>query len=160
VPEAVPLVVFGVGNESRGDDALGPLLLRRLEASLPAGARVVADFQLQVEHAMDLAGVKLALFIDAACGLEAPFAFHEIAPGGTPSAFSHAISPQAVLEVYARVEGRAPPPAFVLGLRARRFELGEPPSEQALADLESAAGFAERLLAVPAAAEWRTLAFA
>lgn len=158
--ERVPLVVFVVGNESRGDDAVGPLLLQRLDAMLPPGARTVLDFQLQVEHALELRDAALALFVDAACGLAAPFAFFETQPGAAPSAFSHALAPEAVLEVFARVEGRPPPPAFVFAIRASRFELGEAPSPEACADLDSALRFAGTLLATPNAAHWRALASA
>jgi Ni,Fe-hydrogenase maturation factor len=50
-------VVLGCGNPSRGDDALGPALLDRVEEwlRLHPDRRVVAlgDFQLQVEHTLD-----------------------------------------------------------------------------------------------------------
>jgi len=54
-----PILVFGYGNPSRGDDALGPEFVRRLEAccadAIACGAlEVLTDFQLQVEHALDL----------------------------------------------------------------------------------------------------------
>lgn len=153
--EGARLVVLAVGNESRGDDGLGPALLARLEAVLPPGARTVPGFQLQVEDALELRDADLALFIDAAVGLTRAFDFLELAPAAERSAFSHALSPAAVLEVFAGIEGRAPPPAFALALRAARFELGEPMSPQAGRDLEEAFAFAAQLLANPAAAYWR-----
>ncbi len=65
-----PTLIFAVGNESRGDDALGPLLLRQLESWLAAEDHaeqfeLLEEFQLQVEHAMDMKDRKLVLFIDA-----------------------------------------------------------------------------------------------
>ncbi len=59
------VVVFAVGNPSRGDDALGPLLMAWLEQQARPGVQLVGDFQLQIEHALDLEGHPLALFIDA-----------------------------------------------------------------------------------------------
>ncbi|HRG96608.1 MAG TPA: hypothetical protein PLR99_10185, partial [Polyangiaceae bacterium] len=58
---AAPLLFFGLGNPSRGDDALGPTLLERVGAALaPEIARgeveLLAEFQLQPEHALDLVG--------------------------------------------------------------------------------------------------------
>ena len=50
------MVVFAAGNDVRGDDALGPLLLARIEGLAMATVRCVFDFQLQVEHALDLDG--------------------------------------------------------------------------------------------------------
>ncbi len=56
---SAPLLVFGWGNLSRGDDALGPLFVQqlRLLAGADAGNRVdfLEDYQLQIEHALDLA---------------------------------------------------------------------------------------------------------
>nr|WP_211166897.1 hydrogenase maturation protease [Aromatoleum evansii] len=157
VTDSGRLVIFVIGNESRGDDAAAPLLLRRLEGELPAGVRVVCEFQLQVEHALELCGANLALFIDAACGLEAPFAFSE-ADGRAPvSSFSHALSPAAVLDVFRRIEAAAPPPAFVLGLRAVRFELGEGLSAPAEEALGEALAFARTLFALPRPEHWRAL---
>ncbi|MCC4117117.1 hydrogenase maturation protease [Aromatoleum toluclasticum] len=151
-------VVFVTGNESRGDDAAGPLLLQRLEGELPAGARVVCEFQLQVEHALELRGADLVLFIDAACGLDVPFEFAEAVGKGPVSSFSHALSPGAVLDVFRRIEGAEPPPAFVLGLRATRFELGEGLSELAADAVEAALPFTLALLEALHPDSWRKLA--
>ena len=65
-----PIVVFAVGNPSRGDDAIGPELCGRLEnwlknAGLAERVELIEDFQLNIEHALDLEGRELALFIDA-----------------------------------------------------------------------------------------------
>lgn len=153
---AARLLVFAVGNPSRGDDGAGPALLAKLEPALPPGARSVLDFQLQVEHALELREADLALFIDAARELEAPFAFHALEPAAGRSPFSHALEPAAVLQVFEQIEGRDAPPAFVLAIRAARFELGEPLSAQARTDVEAAFRFALELLAQPAAEAWRT----
>ena len=53
------VVVLASGNRSRGDDAVGPLLLERLAAWLAAEGRsgefeLFDDYQLQIEHALDL----------------------------------------------------------------------------------------------------------
>lgn len=156
--EALRLVVFVTGNESRGDDAAGPLLLARLERDLPQGAEVVQDFQLQLEHALALRAADLVLFVDAACGLDGPFVFAELASEPVASAFSHALSPAAVVEVFKRIEGKDPPAVFVLGLRAERFALGEGLSEGAAAALEEALAFARTLLLEPSPRAWRNAA--
>ncbi|NMF90377.1 hydrogenase maturation protease [Aromatoleum petrolei] len=152
------LVIFVTGNESRGDDAAGPLLLQRLEADLPAGTRVVREFQLQVEHALELCGADVVLFVDAACALETPFEFCEAEGKGAVSSFSHALSPAAVLDVFRRIEGTEPPPAFILGLHAVRFELGEALSAPAEEALGEALAFARALFALPRSEYWREMA--
>lgn len=152
-----PLVVFAIGNESRGDDALGPMLASRIESVLPEGTRLIVDFQLQVEHALELAGADLALFIDASCISEAPFTFREETPSGSASTFSHALEPSAVLAVARRLDLR-PPSAFVLGIRAQFFELGEGLSERARSDIEDAQAFVRDLLCELDVNRWRAIA--
>jgi hydrogenase maturation protease len=139
-----PVVVFAVGNRSRGDDALGPILLDRLAAALDAegrrsGFELIDDFQLQIEHALDLADRELAIFIDAGTGTPAPFAYHAIEPAGAMATHStHALSPEVVLAVYRKVTGLEPPPSFVLCVRGESFELGAPLSASAKHNLEAA----------------------
>ena len=64
----IDLVVLAVGNEARGDDALGPRLLARLDELALPGVRTVLDFQFQVEHALDLDGAGAALTFVANSG--------------------------------------------------------------------------------------------
>ena len=151
------LVVFGWGNDARGDDALGVLLLRRIADAFPE-VEAIEDYQLQIEHALDLEGADVALFIDASRGLTTPFAFYEIAASAAPTPTTHALSPQAVLDVYAKVRCKTPPPAFVLALRGESFELGEDLSPAGVEALEAATAFCETLLAARALGAWRGFA--
>ncbi|MBI4742198.1 MAG: hydrogenase maturation protease [Betaproteobacteria bacterium] len=140
-----PVAIFACGNPSRGDDALGPLLLDRLQTwleveGLAGGFDLIGDFQLQIEHALDLAGRELALFIDAGSGTPAPFLFRPAnAANATPHS-THALSPEAVLTVYAQIAHEAAPPAYVLCVRGETFELGEGLS--AAAEANAIAAFA------------------
>ena len=157
------IVVLAAGNRSRGDDAIGPLLLARLESCLAAPGRGGEfersyDYQLQIEHALDLRGRKLALFIDAGWHTPAPFAFYAADAASAPATLNtHELSPQAVLEVYRRVELAEPPPAFVLCTRGERFELGEGLSRAGEDHLEAAWQRLAQLCAWPDAAHWRAL---
>lgn len=118
------LVVFAVGNPSRGDDALGPMLAEAITPRLPAGARLIVDFQLQVEHALDIADAACVLFIDAETGLDCDCHFREVIAGGGASVFSHALSPAQLLAVHAEVCTSPAPAAYVLGVAGQGFELG------------------------------------
>jgi hydrogenase maturation protease len=168
------LVVFAWGNPSRGDDALGPEFLAAAEAMAPqprsaAGGgepgagdgtpdiAYVTDFQLQPEHALDLAGRDLALFVDASTKAGAPFTFTAVAPARDPTFTSHAMSPAAVLAAYAGSFGE-PPPAFVLAIRGESFELGEAMGEGARGNLRAAVAFYARLLDDPNRDVWAALA--
>ena len=152
------LVVFGWGNASRGDDGLGPELLARIAGQDAPGVVCVEDYQLQIEHALDLVGADLALFVDAQADGEAPLTFREIAPTSELSHTTHALAPEALLDVFRRVEGRAPPPAFALGMRGESFGLGEGLSACGAAALDAAWDFARELLQSPHAQDWRALA--
>jgi len=154
----VRIVVFGWGNDARGDDGLGPLLIARVARASWAGVSTVEDFQLQIEHALDLDGADMALFLDAGKDTKDPFAFAEIGAKRDASHSTHALSPEAVLDVYQRSLGRAPPPAFVLCVRGDRFELGEPLSAEAARRLEAAWAFVEALMRERTAEDWRRAA--
>ncbi|MDP2406252.1 MAG: hydrogenase maturation protease [Hydrogenophaga sp.] len=143
--QVAPLLVFGWGNPSRGDDALGPLLVEQLAglAQMSSGRlECLTDFQLQVEHALDLRGRERVLFVDAAIGLQTPFAVSTVVPAPVAGFTTHALSPEALLQVYRDLERAEPPPCTLLAIRAQRFELGEAPGGQALADLALALAWA------------------
>ena len=126
-----PILVLAVGNPSRGDDAVGPRLAERLlDLGLP-GVEVIVDFQLQIEHALDLEGRERVIFIDACVDAEQATVVRSLAPDGRFAHTSHALTPAQVLETYRRVVGDEPPPAWLLGIRAERFGLGEQPSAAA-----------------------------
>jgi len=149
------LVIFGWGNESRGDDAFGPLLLRRAEALGLTDVTAVEDFQLQIEHALDLDDADLALFLDASRMAEPPFSFKEIFPRTDLGYTTHALAPEAVLSVFAQLRKREPPPSFALGVRGESYGLGEDLSPQGRERLEAAWKFTESLIKAPDAEAWR-----
>ena len=159
------IAVFAIGNPSRGDDALGPELCGRLEkwleiSGLVGQVELIEDFQLQIEHALDLQGRTLALFIDAGENTPAPFVFERIFPSTAVAHTTHELPPAAVLQVYRQTEGSEPPPSFILGVRGERFELGEELSAEAQRRADQAMEFLTRLFARPALNEWLMLATA
>ena len=132
-----PTLIIGIGNPSRGDDALGPLAIERLEAMALPGVELLTDFQLQVEYALDLQGRERVIFIDASASGPEPFRFLSQTATEDASYSSHALSPGALLHAYQKLYGE-PPDAFVLAIRGYGFELGEGLTEQAAANLEAA----------------------
>jgi hydrogenase maturation protease len=137
-PRIAPRLIIGIGNPSRGDDAVGPLAIERLETLKLTGVELLTDFQLQVEHALDLIGRREVVFIDAAAGGVAPFSFESATPAADASATSHALSPAAVLQAFRRVTDEPLPTAFVLAVRGYDFELGAPMSAAAGSNLDRA----------------------
>lgn len=153
------VIILTCGNPSRGDDALGSRFAERLERALEQfgwdDVELFTDFQLQIEHAVDLEGRTLALFVDASISCPAPYQLTRLQPACDNSYTSHALSPAAVLQVYAQVNHAPPPPAFQLAIRGDSFELGEPMSASAEANLAVALAFTvEQLLAAPDPAQW------
>ena len=153
-----PILIFGYGNVSRGDDALGPLLLEsiqsRLDPDIVEIIEIQTDFQLQIEHALDLVGRTLVLFVDASVGCTGAFDFTELSPACDKSYTTHAMSPAAVLQVYRDINRCPPPPSFLLSIKGEQFELGADISPQAESHLQQAKCFADRLLDRPILEFW------
>jgi hydrogenase maturation protease len=117
--------------------------MRRAEELLeghPAAASIelIQDFQLQIEHALDLQGVDLALFLDASVSAAAPFTFTRLASSQDNSYTTHELSPSSVLHVYGQMNLGPAPPSFLLSVRAEQFELGTDLAPAAQANLEAA----------------------
>ncbi|PKD41959.1 Ni/Fe hydrogenase [Methylomonas sp. Kb3] len=142
-----PILVFGYGNPSRGDDAVGPLLLDYLAEHLDlSNIELLSDFQLQIEHALDIQGRELVVFVDAAVDCPESFTFTPLTPAQDHSYSSHALSPAALLSVYAAVGKQAPPPCYLLSIQAEAFELGSGLSERCAANLIEACRFITEFL--------------
>jgi len=147
-----PVLVFAYGNLSRGDDGLAPLLIEQLSDN--ADIEILTDFQLQVEHALDLENRQLVLFIDASVSCQTAFEFVELQPLRDKSYSTHAMSPAAVLQVYQSIHHQQPPPCFLLSIQGGSFELGEPLSLIAENNLGLAVNFVKKLLANRAIDFW------
>ena len=142
-------LVFGIGNPSRGDDALGSSVIQRLEDwldqpgvadALPVQVVLETDFQCQVEHALDLVGVSAAIFVDASVQAAAPFQFTPLLPQDDASHTTHAVSPACVLAVAQRI-GQTLPDTWMLAIPGLAFELGQGLSSAANQSLDLAMAF-------------------
>lgn len=152
-----PLLIFGYGNPSRGDDAIAPHLLSRLAALNLPQVELLTDFQLQVEHALDLEGRELALFIDASIAAPPPYAFTRLQASRDASYTSHEMTPAAVLHVYRQIHQIEPPPCYLLAVRGEFFDLGTPLSEAAAQNADAAFGLLRELCREPRQGAWDKL---
>lgn len=152
------MVILGCGNPSRGDDALGPLLMARvvdwIEAHPDRPVTAVEDFQLQVEHTLDLQGRDLALFVDATASGHEAVTLHAVRPAADFSFSTHALSPSALLQAFMTLDRGTPPPSFALTMRGYSFGLGQSLSPQAAQSLESAWSRLQQLLENPSRPSW------
>ncbi len=81
------VIIIGQGNEFRGDDGVGPEVIRRLKAlQLKTKARVkLIPGPLDIAKIIELwDGAKLAIFIDAAISEYPPGTIHSFSPLVTP----------------------------------------------------------------------------
>lgn len=141
-----PILVFAWGNPSRGDDAIGPYIKNLLAKRKPDGVELLTDFQLQIEHAVDLEHRASILFVDASISARPPFEFTKLEPDEDIVFTTHAMSPRALMTVYRKVNQKPPPPCYLLSVRAYRFALGQPLSDTARQHATQAAAFILRFI--------------
>lgn len=153
-----PILILAYGNLSRGDDALAPLLLEYVE-NLPEAllekVECLTDFQLQIEHALDLQHRELVLFADASVANQQLIEFKQLKPVHDNSYTTHAMNPVSVMQVYQDTLKASPPPCFLLTLQGVEFELGANLSEIAERSLQQAIGFVDVLLQKPVLEFWQ-----
>ena len=134
------VLLLGIGNDLRGDDGAGPRVAQALAGRVAWDLRAVHG--LTPELADDLAGCDVVLFVDADADprLERPaWRPHDPLPGGTgaPPLLGHALDAPGLLDLTARLHGRAPR-AVTLALPARDFALGETLTPDAATGVEAA----------------------
>ncbi len=139
------LTVFAWGNTARGDDAIGPILAEHLRAKEVPGLTVIEDHQLNIEHVYDLKGSGAALFIDASIEIEEGYKLERIGPSDDGNFSTHAIGPQALLNVYEQTTKEPAPDAWLLHVAAREFELGAEVGDIANRAISEATLFLETL---------------
>jgi len=141
------ILLIGYGNPGRHDDGLGPALAKRLEQAALAGVDIDIDYQLNIEHAYDLAAYDVVVFADAARSdgageqPQSPFYFHPLDPGNPISFSTHSVSPQAVMRLACDLF-QAKTQAYVLGITGYEFEeIGEGLTQKAAHNLDQAEAF-------------------
>jgi hydrogenase maturation protease len=141
------VLIFAYGNPARGDDGLGPRFIELMQpVQEHAQFDTITDYQLQVEHSLDLLHRRQVIFVDASVSATAPFEFTPVLPSRDNSYTSHAMSPAALLAVYEQVCDQALPDTSILSIRGYEFELGTPISARAQINLDQAARFLLELL--------------
>jgi len=149
------ITVLAWGNESRGDDAIGPILARRIVGLENLAINIVEDHQLSIEHIMDLREDVPVLFIDASIAIDADYVLERLKPLQDASISSHSISPQALLDLYEHTLGKPAPDAYLLQVCGNSFELGETISDATSKSLDEAWLFLTGVFAKPRE-QWRS----
>lgn len=143
------VLVLCWGNPGRLDDGLGPCLADRLQALDIPGVTVESTYQLQVEHADQVANSDLVVFVDAAAAGPSPFLARPLGPLGRPAFSTHALEPGTVLALAEELYD-AHPRAILLGIRGYTFDgFGEQLSSHAERNLEAAGSWLAAALTPP-----------
>jgi len=131
-PASTPLLIVCIGNPMRGDDGLGTRVARRLLAlGIPRSAVRVAG-ELLPELAADLATAEDVVFVDAAVG-DVPGALRvEPLAAGPGGPWTHHLTPASLLALTGVAYGHVPP-ATVVTVVGREFEMGRPLSPEVAA---------------------------
>jgi len=104
------------------------------------GVECDANYQLNIEDALDCAGREIVVFVDAACDTDGPFVFQRLEADYRIPALTHALPPGGVLAVMRSVFDRSPD-VYVLGVKGYEWDEGEGLSAAAEANLGQACSF-------------------
>ena len=127
---AATVVVFGLGNPDRGDDAVGPAVAGRVADRHLPGLRVVSPAE-PVDLLDDGAAAELFVVVDAVRTGKRPGALmvrdadREPLPEWDGSGGTHALGLDAAVELL-RALGRMPRKLVLIGVEADTFETGAP----------------------------------
>jgi hydrogenase maturation protease len=127
---ASSVLVIGIGNDLRGDDAAGLEVTRRLrERELPSGMLVRAHSGEAVALLDLWSSADTVLLVDTILGGAAPGTIHRIdlsqesLPAPLRSTSTHALGIDAAIEL-GRALRRLPATVIVYGVEGHRFEFG------------------------------------
>ena len=125
------VLVIGIGNEYRADDAVGILLARRLKSlNLPdVGVIEQAGEGAALIDTWESSGAQLVILIDAVCSGAAPGTIYrlDVNEETIPASFfnysTHAFSLAEAVEL-ARVLGKLPRHAVIYGIEGSQYAAG------------------------------------
>lgn len=153
------ILLFAFGNTSRGDDALAPLLLQQikdlnLKQAYGYPLKYLEDYQLQVEHVMDMQDCERVILIDASQSIQRSYDFSPIQEQFESSYTTHGMSPANLLHTYRQVHQHKAPVTAMLAIQGVSFELGQPLSSVAEINLQQAFRFLRNLLMADDFSQW------
>ena len=119
-------LVVGYGNVLRSDDGVGCRVAEALaDGDLPPGTTVLARHQLTPEIAADVAVADLVVFVDAAVdGVAGDVSTSRVEPAAGSAAWSHHLTPPALLWLAGRLYGHVPA-AYAVATGIASVEAGD-----------------------------------
>jgi hydrogenase maturation protease len=136
----VEVLVIGLGNRDRGDDAIGLAAVEALRPKLPLGVRT-ALHEGEPTALVDLwSGLDAVVLIDATSSGSPPGTVHRFEATQAPlparhlGRSSHALRPATAIEL-GRALGRLPRQLLVYGMEGESYDLGAALSTEVVAAL-------------------------
>jgi len=129
LPADAHILVIGVGNEYRSDDAAGLVVARRLRQLSLGNITVIEESGEGTDLMESWKGADTVIIVDAASSGAKPGTIHRIdarahrIPTGLLRYSTHAFSVGEAVEL-ARVMNRLPPRMVVFGIEGERFDEG------------------------------------
>jgi len=129
LPADARILVIGVGNEYRGDDAVGLVVARRLRQLSLGNVTVIEESGEGTDLMESWKGADTVIIVDAASSGAKPGTIHRIdaraqrIPTGLLRYSTHAFSVGEAVEL-ARAMNRLPPRMVVYGVEGERFDEG------------------------------------
>lgn len=140
-------LLFGIGNCSRSDDGLGWAFLDRILQDAEFRGQAEYRYQLGVEDVALVAQADRVIFIDSYHGLlDDGFAWQPCKASDEFEFTSHVLPPRAVMHYCRDLYGKQPP-ADILMIGGKCWDLQNGLSENARENLEKAIGFFRTLTA-------------
>jgi len=144
-------VIF-IGNPSRGDDGVGPLLFQEMEDWLNGrknvesgldnnGVQLIDTFQLEPELCCDIENTEALILVDASTAI-APSPWIEKIPHIAPvpekepkesaplPVWTHSMPPVSLLMLFTQLYHKPAPSSYILHIPGQTFELGAALSSQ------------------------------
>ena len=146
------ILVIGYGNPGRGDDGLGPALIKLVEEnglgceSGACGVTTDSDYQLNIEYAVDFAKHDIVIMVDAGETGPEPFGFDRVIPMKDSRFTTHSVSPGTLAALTGELT-ETPPDCHLLAIRGYNFDFGEGLSDRAVENLKSAYEFIGEFIA-------------
>ncbi len=123
-PEVPQVLVIGLGNTLRGDDALGQIAAERISAVVDTSqVKVISQCAPTPELAAELARVSTVIFLDASAdGPADEVCVQRVEETDDVEVLSHRFDAVALLGLSRRLYGHAPE-TFAMTIRGRSFDL-------------------------------------
>ena len=135
------VLIYGIGNPGRQDDALGILLVDAIGQWISDNGlqHIFTDqnYQLNIEDADHIAGYDLVIFADASIIEISDYLLEKVEPDLRADFSMHSVEPSFVVGLCQQMFGKTPD-CYQLHIKGYEFEFMGEPSDNARANLDSA----------------------